>query len=389
MNGRDNIIEYVNAFHRNLLSVDQCKTLLNDYASKIEGFVIYGAMQTGIRLKRSLESFGFTVLCFIDDVLSIDELDGLNVYHDIKEISDKYDDVCFLLSTNFDAYRRIMADKIEKYYPHPDILDQGTVSYCQNGISLQSNDSVYVYDLGIFVTNICNLKCKGCCTSTPTVPVNLRRHFPIDQLKESVNAVSKIVDGVNSVYICGGEPLLYPNLAEILKVIREKINPGQLVVPTNGTIVPSADVLESMHDNNVIGRVDDYGELSRNIKKVISEYDKWGIAYFVQDSLQFPWTDFGEIYDHGDDGTEKFKKCREWHCYLVYNGSLYPCGRVFRIHERELYEPKEYESIMLDGDVDFMKNKLKQMSLMDGPMYACRFCGMQPNKKIKAAEQME
>lgn len=86
--------------------------------------------------------------------------------------------------------------------------------------------------IGWDITHACNLRCKHCNRSAGSIPP--------DELsdKETIDVTNQIVSefsDVDHVALGGGEPLLRPNLEEIVKVfynndIRWRIN-------TNGTIM--------------------------------------------------------------------------------------------------------------------------------------------------------
>lgn len=64
------------------------------------------------------------------------------------------------------------------------------------------------------VTDICNLKCEGCYRST------LTKHKPLEQVKEELRFFKRWRNPDN-VSIAGGEPLLHPEICEIVAYIAE------------------------------------------------------------------------------------------------------------------------------------------------------------------------
>lgn len=64
------------------------------------------------------------------------------------------------------------------------------------------------------VTDICNLKCEGCYRSTFT------NHKPLEQVKEELRFFKKWRNPDN-VSIAGGEPLLHPEICDIIAYIAE------------------------------------------------------------------------------------------------------------------------------------------------------------------------
>jgi pyruvate-formate lyase-activating enzyme len=64
------------------------------------------------------------------------------------------------------------------------------------------------------ITDICNLKCEGCYRST------LTKHKPLEQVKEELRFFKQWRNPDN-VSIAGGEPLLHPDICEIIAYIDE------------------------------------------------------------------------------------------------------------------------------------------------------------------------
>ncbi len=384
-------IQEINNFQKELYSIEKTRELMTSYAKSKEGFIIFGAMQTGMRLKRQLEFLGCRVLCFIDEIMTFDDLDGLQVYHELCKVKNDFgDNVCYVYSSNSLRQRNIMKNKVARVYGtlEVDDLDQKVVSYCFSKNNLTNSDGIYMNMVALLITNLCTLRCKDCCTYIPLLPKELRINFDIEQLKASVDGLGKIVDGINSFIISGGEPTLHPNLGEIIEYIRKKLDVGQLIVVTNGTIVPSKEVLQSMKENDVIVRVDDYGEdVSYKKNELVSALTKYDILTFVQPSYDFLWTAQDKIEYHGDDASLQWKNCRENLSFCIYRGRLHPCFRISKPHEMGLYEPEECEFIELTADDIINKEKLKAMVERKTPYYGCRYCGIDV-KTTKAGIQL-
>jgi sulfatase maturation enzyme AslB (radical SAM superfamily) len=65
------------------------------------------------------------------------------------------------------------------------------------------------------ITDLCNVYCKGCYRT------NLEGHRPLDELKKEVDFFCK-VRNPDSITIAGGEPLVYPHIAELVSYIKSK-----------------------------------------------------------------------------------------------------------------------------------------------------------------------
>jgi len=90
------------------------------------------------------------------------------------------------------------------------------------------------YSLGIFITGDCNKNCEYCCYD-----IKYREPFTFndDSYQEIVNNVD--CDKYTFVYLSGGEPLLYPEINELVpKILRDFPN-AEVSLRTNGKLLDS------------------------------------------------------------------------------------------------------------------------------------------------------
>lgn len=82
--------------------------------------------------------------------------------------------------------------------------------------------------LQIFITNRCNLKCKGCFARK--IMESEYDHISLEEYSEAVDAF--LAKGGVQINILGGEPFLHPKLKEILEINRK--NKIKTTIYTNG-----------------------------------------------------------------------------------------------------------------------------------------------------------
>ena len=96
-----------------------------------------------------------------------------------------------------------------------------------------------VNSIDLVLTEKCSLKCKNCS--------NLMQYYeqPIDNdlelLIKSFDNFIKAVDYCYEVRMIGGEPLMYKNINRVIEHVLSKKNIGNVIIYTNGTIVPKGD----------------------------------------------------------------------------------------------------------------------------------------------------
>ena len=88
-------------------------------------------------------------------------------------------------------------------------------------------------------TTHCQLKCPGCYRGL-AAPGHVPEHRPLSELIEQVDFLEK-KRNVQTISIAGGEPLMYPQLDELISAIKDR---GiQVVILTNGILLDEARLL--------------------------------------------------------------------------------------------------------------------------------------------------
>lgn len=194
-------------------------------------------------------------------------------------------------------------------------------------------------NLTVLLTTKCTLKCDLCATYTPQQ--KSPKHFSYEVLSKSIVRFMQSLDKhIGIVTLSGGEPLLHPQLPELVNLIRQyKGRMEMFEIITNGTVVPSPallDALKSFDKANML--VDDYGpKLSVNIEKVCASFKQNGIAYrhrnYNEDEAWFGgWidvSDFSEKHRTEAETDEIFGRCAFMNVYrnswFLVDGAAHIC----------------------------------------------------------------
>lgn len=73
--------------------------------------------------------------------------------------------------------------------------------------------------IGFFVTNRCNFNCAHCILKTLNGGQTLARDLPVVVFERSLNEGREL--GFNHVSLTGGEPILHPQFAELIKLVKK------------------------------------------------------------------------------------------------------------------------------------------------------------------------
>lgn len=148
----------------------------------------------------------------------------------------------------------------------------------------------------------CNLKCRHCFLSC-NPKYNNKSFLHIDKVKASLEATKG--EGVNAIYLTGGEPLLHPEINNILRLCLRRAN---TTILTNGTMLNDKKVrfLRQLEDNynfEIIFRVslDHYDELINDRVRTRGHFRK--ALSGIQNLLKYEFNPIVSIvnYDNRDE----------------------------------------------------------------------------------------
>ena len=121
-----------------------------------------------------------------------------------------------------------------------------------------SENKLYLARTDLSVTEYCNLRCKNYNMLMPYF--EHPKHRNLSLLKEDIDAYFSWVDQVQVFTLLGGEPFLYPNILELTQYLCENYGSHvhQVVFFSNGTLIPSDELLELMREYDIEVQVSDY-----------------------------------------------------------------------------------------------------------------------------------
>lgn len=82
----------------------------------------------------------------------------------------------------------------------------------------------------------CNINCVGCTHYSPIAP---KSYISIEDFKRSISHLKRIESAYGILRILGGEPLMHPEILEILKLAGEILRNKKIEVYTNGILLAS------------------------------------------------------------------------------------------------------------------------------------------------------
>lgn len=248
-------------------------------------------------------------------------------------------------------------------------------------------DQIELLRTGFCVSQRCTLKCKLCLAFIPYYKEP--KDVSFKEASVILNRYFELVDSVDVFTVTGGEPLLNPDLYDIMKLLYTYSDQITKTVDfvTNGTLDIPDNILMlfTEHVNQTRVVLSDYGELSNKIQVIAKKLEERGITYrisnFHGNDLYFDgWIDFRNhdkkifnIKDRDSHGEKCIHKAGKY--YLINEGELHNCSRSYWRMKHGIIPRTEGEFISLldDTPVDEKKKNLRHM-LEVKSVTSCGYC---------------
>lgn len=184
----------------------------------------------------------------------------------------------------------------------------------------------YIPRIVLELTNVCTLKCKECCAQIPYEKKHWVEDFEI--IKQSIEGLLKIVDGVLWVDCIGGEAFLHPEFNKILQYLCSKDEIMNVEIITNATVKLDDSIIETLKNEKIYLEIDDYKTKKSRAEEYEDICKKHGIKYTCMNLQNWIKLDELELKKTADEVRDELEICNSyWECKSIVHGQLYPCGR--------------------------------------------------------------
>lgn len=227
------------------------------------------------------------------------------------------------------------------------------IEQCLAAILEQKTSSGRIDQIFLNITTKCSLRCRDCSLFIPYVT------SPCDYPAKDIMAdCNKVLDGLGHARIVnfyGGEPLLHPDLADMIRSLRNEERIDRISIITNGTILPDEDVFRAMRDEKrFMVRISDYGELSGKIRELTGNLERYGIPYEVANYTYWDRpSKIGLTQDTKEQLAAKFKLCAAGNNLFLINRRGYLCSTASAACNMSAFPDSKSNYIDLQDDEDF------------------------------------
>lgn len=186
------------------------------------------------------------------------------------------------------------------------------------------------------ITNRCTLKCKECNFFVPYFDKQAtNQDLTFDEFRNDFSNLTKVVTRIHRFTLIGGEPLVNKYLPEIINEICSNKNIPVIEIITNGTVIPSAQLLDVAKEycNKVWFHISDYSSNALlhpvlRHSEIISALKKHNIKHQISSNSwhhEMPM----QLYNHTpEELNSMFAQCWVKKCVQSYNGKVSACPRA-------------------------------------------------------------
>lgn len=262
-------------------------------------------------------------------------------------------------------------------------------------------NKVYFSSISFLPSTACNLKCQACLNFNPYAKKFYVREWM--HIKKDIDLFFSCVDHIMLFHVSGGEPMLYNNIADIIEYL--DMNYGDRIdtlrTVTNGTVVPSDEVLERLSKCNFEITVDDYRDAvpqyNEKFSTLIEKLEEYHIRYDINKADE--WIDLApDRTDFSNCSEDELQKhfdecCQAWQ--ELRDGKLYSCNYDAYAMVAGINAEQDKEVFDLNAFDDSRKKEIVEFRLgYNGKGYTnfCKKCmGFSENNPYRCipAQQVE
>ncbi|MDE6839069.1 MAG: radical SAM protein [Acutalibacter sp.] len=233
----------------------------------------------------------------------------------------------------------------------------------------------------VHVTEHCNLNCKQCSHFSPLAEES---YLDLCEYKRDCQRLSELFGGKMSVIqLLGGEPLLHPEINEIIRITRAAFPVGRIRVVTNGVLLPSMseDFWETCREC--------HAEISVSEYPIHFDYHGWGNKVEKEKGVAYTPEAFGrskmmKLYPirtkqmpGNDNARRNFFNCVSANsdCIALKSGKMYTCCTVANVIHLKKHFNLDLPISDLDGvDIYAVKDGAELLEKLANPVPFCEYC---------------
>lgn len=184
--------------------------------------------------------------------------------------------------------------------------------------------------LQIILIKTCNFNCKGCTHFANLF--NLKKEtdneYDIENLENDMKKIAENTE-VFRLRLLGGEPFLYSNLKEAVKLSRKYFPKSDIRIVTNGALLlkASSELLNCIHEYDIGLDISLYKPTSKIKDQIEDRLNLFHVNYCFEniESDYIEQFEKNMSFELKNDPKSSMKACKAKQCQTLMNGKLYKC----------------------------------------------------------------
>lgn len=237
--------------------------------------------------------------------------------------------------------------------------------------------------LDVHIVEHCNLNCKSCAHFSPLAKPSFIELNELEIMYKNILPIYKYY--FKSIHLLGGEPLLHPNIENIIELTRKYFPRTEIQIVTNGIKLLSMpkSFFETCSRNQIVFYISQY-PIFKRYEKICNKLEKYKIKYICSEKIE-KFLNYFLDEEGKQNPIESYKKCKYGgHCIQLKNNKLYPCFQIAHIKHVNEYFGTNFEhknGDFLDLEKKISRKEFKKFVLTSKPF--CRYCNMDKMCEIK------
>lgn len=236
--------------------------------------------------------------------------------------------------------------------------------------------------IDIHVVEHCNLNCKCCAHYSP---IAKKEYIDTDKLEEMYLSLKPYFSKYfNSIHLLGGEPLLHPNIIDIIKLTREYFPKTEIQIITNGIklLLLDDDFFDICSKYKIKFYISKY-PIKVDYNKIEKKLSKFKIKYYITDEIK-NFVNYSLDLSGKQDCNYSYNKCKyAGKCIQLKDNKIYPC---FQIAYIEHFNHYFNENLMVnEGDYLDIRKPIKMdefIKFIHSSKPFCKYCNIKNIKNV-------
>ena len=223
--------------------------------------------------------------------------------------------------------------------------------------------------LEINIVDHCNLKCNAC---THFSNISEPKFVDARILGFQLNRLNNIFGKITKVRLLGGEPLLHPDIVNILNISRGTLPYSKIELVTNGLLLDkmSEDFFQALYKNKISIEITNYPPIQNKTKQFKEILSSFKIMYSIT-PMVINFT--ANLNPKGNSDQEQtFKNCRHTYCKILRDDNIYICPISAYIDK---YNKRFNKNIPYPKGINIHSNSAKEiLNYLKKSEETCKYC---------------